>query len=75
MQGAQHLFGVVEDVLLQGIAVLQEGFDQGLVFGFHFYRIYLFRGHFTRWNLSRTISPLHTYLQPLVIHFCLYGDL
>lgn len=33
--GAQHLFGVVEDVLLERGAVLQEGFDQGLVFGLH----------------------------------------
>ena len=29
---AQHLLGVVEDVLLQGVAVPQEGFDEGLCF-------------------------------------------
>ncbi len=33
--GAKHLLGVGVDVFLEGIGLLQEGFDQGFVLGFH----------------------------------------
>jgi len=33
--GAQHLLGIGLDLLLQGFALLQMGFDQGFIFWFH----------------------------------------
>ena len=59
----QHLFSVVEDVLLNGGAVLQEGFDEVFIFGFHFIASTLSSPILAAFALSSRLVDLRSHLE------------